>query len=304
MAKHDWIPPMLATLAAEPFSREGWVYETKLDGIRCLAQRRGREVVMLSRNQLPLDGRFPGIADALRAQRGDFLVDGEIVVFSGKASSFQALQRGGGPAWFYAFDVLRLGDRDVRALPLLERKRLLKGALAYERPLRYSEARKGDGIALYDEACSAGLEGLIAKDASAPYVSGRSKAWLKFKCVNAQEVVIGGYTDPEGSRVGFGALLVGYYEDGALKYAGKVGTGYDVSTLQRMAKQLKALERDQSPFDGKVPGVRSAHWVKPQLVAQVGFAEWTSAGRLRHPRFEGIRTDKKATDVVRERPRG
>ena len=134
-------------------------------------------------------------------------------------------------------------------------------------------------------------------------MSGRSKAWLKFKCVNAQEVVIGGYTDPEGSRVGFGALLVGYYDGGALKYAGKVGTGYDVETLRRMTKQLKALGRETSPFDGPVPGVRRARWVKPQLVAQVGFTEWTSAGRLRHPRFFGLRVDKKATDVVRERPR-
>jgi bifunctional non-homologous end joining protein LigD len=298
-----WIPPMLATLAGQPSSPPGWVYETKLDGIRCLAEKRGREVVMLSRNQLSLNERFPQIADALREQSGDFMIDGEIVVFSGKITSFQALQQRSGSAWLYAFDLLRLGARDVRGLTLRERKALLKDALEYRKPLRYSEAREGDGIELYREACAAGLEGLIAKDASAPYISGRSKAWLKFKCVNAQEVVIGGYTDPEGSRVGFGALLVGYYEGGDLKYAGKVGTGYDVETLLKMSKQLKSLEQASSPFDGPVPGVRSAHWVRPKLVAQVGFTEWTSAGRLRHPRFEGIRVDKKATDVVRERPR-
>lgn len=297
---------MLATLVDAPFVRDGWVFETKLDGIRCVAQRSGRDVVLWSRNRNRLNERFPELARALQEQDArDFIVDGEIVVLRDGITSFQALQqRSAGTVWYYAFDLLRIDGRDIRTLPLLDRKALLHSSLKFRSPLRYSKHRDGDGVAMYEEACGAGLEGLIAKDASAPYVSGRSRAWLKIKCVNAQEFVIGGYTDPLGSRTGFGALLVGYYDGEEFRYAGKVGTGFNVETLRGLGHRMKTIARDTSPFAESVPGVRRAHWVTPKLVVQVGFTEWTSGGRLRHPRFEGVREDKKAAEVVRERPRG
>jgi bifunctional non-homologous end joining protein LigD len=305
MSRPDWIPPMLATLVAEPFTRDGWIFETKLDGIRCVAGRSGRTVEMLSRNRLPQQARFPEIAKALLAQGPrDFVADGEIVVFDGAVSSFSRLQQRAGPAWLYLFDLMWLDGEDLRGRPLLERKMLLKQSFSFAKPLKYSVHRERDGEAFLREACAAGLEGVIAKDASSPYASGRSRAWQKLKCVNEQELVIGGWTDPEGARSGFGALLVGYYEKDVLRYAGKVGTGFDVATLTRLTKELRRLGQEESPFADKVPGTRTAHWVKPELVAQIGFTEWTGAGRLRHPRFAGLREDKRARDVVRERPRG
>jgi len=170
--------------------------------------------------------------------------------------------------------------------------------------LRFTEHRERDGAAYWEQACRDGWEGLIAKRADAPYRSGRSRDWLKFKCENAQEFVIGGYTDPQRSRVGLGALLLGYYDsDGDPVYAGKVGTGFDVRTLRSLRGKLAKLERDQPAFSqGKLPGRRGVHWVEPQLVGQVGFTEWTEDGQLRHPRFQGLRDDKRPADVVREMP--
>jgi ATP-dependent DNA ligase len=169
-------------------------------------------------------------------------------------------------------------------------------------PIRLSTHRNGDGEAYLKQACERGWEGLIAKRADAPYRSGRSSDWLKFKCENGQEFVVGGFTDPSGSRIGFGALLLGYHDGDRLRYAGKVGTGFDTEALRSLRTRLNGLVQPRSPFDGQA-GERGAHWVRPELVAQVGFAEWTGDGRLRHPRFLGLRADKKATDVVRESPR-
>jgi bifunctional non-homologous end joining protein LigD len=306
---------MLATLTDRRFSDPNWIFETKLDGERCLTFRRGSAVRLLSRNQLPLGNTYPEIADAFHHDGGhDVVVDGEIVAFEGNRTSFARLQgrigikdpaearRSGIAVFYYVFDLLHVDGYDLTGLPLHLRKNLLKRAVDIGRPLRLLAHRNTDGEAFSREACAKGLEGLIAKRRDSEYVHGRSADWLKFKCVLEQELVIGGFTDPAGSRMGFGALLVGYYERGSLRYAGKVGTGYDSATLVRLRRQLERLERPQSPFAEGDIRERDVHWVKPQLVAQVGFTEWTRDGRLRHPRFVGLRPDKAASEVVRERP--
>jgi bifunctional non-homologous end joining protein LigD len=199
--------------------------------------------------------------------------------------------------------VLYAGNRDTRPLPLLERKQILRGLLSFGHPLRYTEHRDTDGEAYYHEACRLGWEGLIAKRADSPYRAGRTKDWLKFKCITGQEFVIGGFTDPQRSRIGFGALLLGYYDtSGRLVYAGKVGTGFDNQTLRSLHDRLAAIQRPTPAFAaGKLPRSR-VHWVEPRLVGQVAFTEWTDAGELRHPRFQGLRDDKDPREVVREIP--
>jgi bifunctional non-homologous end joining protein LigD len=201
------------------------------------------------------------------------------------------------------FDLLRHEGRDVRDLPLRERKALLRKSFEFGGRVRYSPHRNEHGTKLFREACSKGLEGLIAKRADSHYRSAaRSRDWLKLKCHFEQELVIGGFTAPQGSRTDFGALLVGYHEDGRLRYAGKVGTGFGRATLEELGRRLRGLERDDPPFDDVHPIPRGTHWVEPELVAQIGFSEWTRDGRLRHPRYLGLRDDKPAGEVVRERP--
>jgi bifunctional non-homologous end joining protein LigD len=315
-----WLAPELATLTRDRFSDPAWIFERKLDGERCLAFAGGGGVRLMTRNQHDITGTFPEIAEALAAQRlgGDFVADGEIVAFDKDQTKFGLLQHrlgviqpsadllGGVPAYYYLFDVLYAGDRDVRPLPLLERKQILHGLLSFDDPLRYTEHRDAEGEAYYREACAKGWEGLVAKRADAPYRAGRTKDWLKFKCESGQEFVIGGFTDPQRSRTGFGALLLGYYDpDGRLVYAGKVGTGFTNQMLRSLHDRLAAIERPRSPFDaGPLPrSLSGVHWVEPRLVGEVGFSEWTSAGELRHPRFQGLRDDKDAREVVREIPR-
>jgi bifunctional non-homologous end joining protein LigD len=223
------------------------------------------------------------------------------VAFSGSQTSFQRLGERGRAVYFYVFDVLEAEGRDVRELPLLERKAVLRRLVRPGGPVRLTPYRRGSGVALYEEACRRGWEGLIAKRADSPYVGKRSRDWLKWKCDMAQELVIGGYTAPKGSRIELGALLVGVWEGDRLRYAGKVGTGFGRETLRDLAARLAPLRREDSPF-ADAPPLRSATWVEPRLVAQVGFTEWTRDGRLRHPRFLGLREDKDPRDVVRERP--
>jgi bifunctional non-homologous end joining protein LigD len=292
---------MKAVLTQERFSDPEWIFERKLDGIRCIAIRDGGPVKLLSRNDLSLNGRYPGVAAALDAQeRSRFVVDGEVVAFEGAQTSFQRLGHPGASIFYYVFDVLWLDGRDVRSLPLRERKLLLRDALTFEDPLRLNPYRNEAGEAMFEEACRKGWEGVIAKRADSPYSARRSRDWLKFKCDQGQELVIGGYTAPRGSREEFGALLVGHFDaDGVLHYAGKVGTGFDRATLKDLGERLRALHRDDSPF-ADAPNYRDATWVEPELVAQLGFAEWTTAGRLRHPRFLGLRFDKSARSVARE----
>jgi bifunctional non-homologous end joining protein LigD len=196
---------------------------------------------------------------------------------------------------------LEVDGEDLTGQPLEERRKRLAKAIRQRKALQVSEAWRDDSERRYTEACKSGWEGLIAKRADARYVPGRSKDWLKLKCVWEQELVIGGYTDPTGSRTDFGALLVGYYEDGELRYAGKVGTGYNAKTLRELGAKLRKLEIPDAPFVDVRPIPRGTHWTKPALVAQIGFAEWTTDGRLRQPRYLGLRDDKRPKDVVRER---
>ncbi|HTE59435.1 MAG TPA: non-homologous end-joining DNA ligase [Solirubrobacteraceae bacterium] len=296
---------MKAVLTDERFSDPDWIFERKLDGIRCLAFKDDGGVRLRSRNDLSLNGRFPEIARALEDDPvTDVVLDGEIVAFDGAQTSFARLQQRGerpAPVFFYVFDILRFAGEDVTARPLRARKALLRRALAFDDPIRMTVHRNRDGEAFFAEACRKGWEGLIAKRADAPYTQGRSRDWLKFKCSAEQELVVGGYTAPRGSRTDLGALLLGYYDDGELRYAGKVGTGFTRATLRDLAGRLAPLRRDASPFADEVRE-RSATWVEPRLVAQIGFSEWTRDGRLRHPRFLGLREDKDPRAVVREAP--
>lgn len=296
---------MKAVLTDDRFSDPDWIYERKLDGIRCIAIRDGARVRLLSRSDLPLNERYPEIAQALEAEDCErFAIDGEVVAFDGAQTSFGALaQHGRKPVkvFLYVFDVLWLDGHDVRGLPLLTRKRLVKAALGRHDGVRLTPHRRGDGEGYFAEACRKGWEGLIAKRADSSYTTARSKDWLKFKCERGQEMVVGGYTLPKGSRIELGALLVGHYEGGELRYAGKVGTGFDDATLRDLGERLRSLRRDDSPFaDAREIKERGAVWVEPELVAQLGFTEWTGAGRLRHPRFLGLRSDKSPRQVVRE----
>jgi DNA ligase D-like protein (predicted ligase) len=317
----DWLEPELATLTMDRFSDPAWLFERKLDGERCLSFRSGTSLRLMTRNQKEVANNYPEIAAALREQtlrdqgREDFIVDGEIVAFQGARTSFELLQSRihvarpdpnlikRVPVYYYIFDVLYAGDRDVRPLPLRERKDILAGLLSFDDPLRYTEHRDTDGEAFYAEACRQGWEGLIAKRADAPYRPGRSRDWLKFKCETNQEFVIGGFSDPQRSRIGFGALLLGYYDSsGRLVYAGKVGTGFDTKLLRSLHAEMSDMEQDKTPFDlGNLPR-SGVHWIEPSLVAQIGFSEWTRDGQLRHPRFQGLRRDKAATEVIREIP--
>ena len=297
---------MKAMLERTSFSDPEWIFERKLDGIRCLAVREHEDVRLLSRNDLDLGGRYPEVRDAVTAQKHRrFAIDGEVVAFDGPQTSFARLAaraREPVPVFFYIFDLLWVDGHDVRALPLRTRKRLLRDALTFADPLRWTAHRNREGETMFRDACRKGWEGVIAKRADSPYRATRSRDWLKFKCEAGQELVIGGFTAPHGSRTDFGALLVGYFKDGKLEYAGKVGTGFDHETLSSLGQRMRSLARDSSPFaDPASIRERDVTWVKPELVAQLGFTEWTRAGRLRHPRFLGLRDDKPATEVVRER---
>ncbi|MCV7103843.1 non-homologous end-joining DNA ligase [Mycobacterium palustre] len=309
----DWRSPTLATLTDKRFSDPDWIFERKFDGMRCLAFRDGDRVRLLSRNRLSLNGTYPEIVDALAAQHATrFVLDGEVVAFEGRRTSFARLQGRLGitdpdvaraspiRVFYYVFDLLHLDGKSTTDVPLLWRKRLLRKAIEFEDPLRFTTHRVQDGIAAYRAACERGDEGVIAKLADSKYDGRRSPHWLKFKCVRDQEFVVGGYTAPKGSRIELGALLLGYHDGRDLVYAGKVGTGFDEDTLRRLHKRLSALEQDAAPFTRGLVRENGARWVRPELVVQIGFTEWTRDGRLRHPRYLGLRTDKDARDVVRE----
>jgi bifunctional non-homologous end joining protein LigD len=305
---------MLATLTEDRFSDPNWLFEPKWDGERCLAFRtKAGQVRLRSRNDKPLEGTFPEIADAVsRHCQVAAVLDGEVVAFTGRRTSFERLQgrmgltdpvpaQATGIAVVYCvFDVLYLDGDDLRSRPLRERKRLLRDAVNFTAPLRFTPHRNTTGEDEYRKACARGDEGVIAKRADSPYTGGRSKDWLKFKCVRDQELVVGGYTAPKGSRTGFGALLVGYYDGADFVYAGKVGTGFNAEVLASLHARMQALERPTSPFDRGRIRESAVHWVQPQIVAQIGFSEWTRDGLLRHPRYTGLRDDKAARDVVRE----
>ena len=309
-----WVAPQLATLVSGPPPGDDWVHEIKLDGYRILLRVERGRVKLLTRNRQDWTARFPALAEAAAALPvKEALLDGEIVALDrAGVSSFQALQQAdqletGRTLVYVVFDLLFLDGSDLRPLPLVERKarlaRLLKGRRGR---LRYSEHFDLPGQRVFDRACRLGLEGIIAKQKNAAYTAGRGQAWLKVKCVARQELVIGGYTDPDGARAEFGSLLLGVHDrDGRLVYAGRVGTGFDHATLKNLGARLRKLERRASPFsaDGPRPPGRGAHWVKPELVAEVAFTEWTRDGLLRHPAFQGLREDKPAARIVRETSR-
>jgi bifunctional non-homologous end joining protein LigD len=304
---------MLATLTDRRDFDDTWLLERKFDGERCIARRDRGDVRLESRTGKDLTSTYPEVRAALAEQRTDrFLVDGEVVVFDGRQTSFSRLQRRLGlaspsaelvesfPVVYCVFDLLEAAGQDLTGRPLAERRAVLERTIKAMPALQISEAWHGRSERRYAEACRAGWEGLIAKRAESTYVQGRSADWLKLKCVLEQEFVIGGYTDPAGKRTDFGALLVGYYDGEQLRYAGKVGTGYSTERLAALGARLRDLATSEPPFVDARPIPRGTHWTRPELVAQIGFAEWTADGRLRQPRFLGLRDDKPPREVVRE----
>ena len=280
----EWIVPMAATLTQERFTGPEWIFERKIDGIRLLAFKIGSDIRLLSRNQLRQN--LPRVADAIaKLPVNDIVLDGEVTW-------------GRGQVTYHVFDVMWIEGRDVTSLQLEARRELLNN-LPLQSPLARIEPLTDDRP--WERACDEGWEGVIAKRRDSQYEHRRSKNWLKMKCEAAQEFVVGGFTDPQGARVGLGALLVGYYEEEAFVFAGKVGTGFDTKLLTDLRAKFDELEIPKPPFTKAVrlPRIR-AHWVRPEVVVQVAFIEWTVHGKLRHSRLLGVRTDKPAREVVRE----
>ena len=305
---------MLATLTKEVFSDPAWIYEAKLDGQRSLLFRRGTSIRLMTRNEKDRTSHYPDLVEAIESdETPDLVADGEIVAFDGERTSFSRLQERmqnprpsaaqvrGQPVFYYLFDLMWFDGHDLTGMPLGARKQVLSRTFSFRGALQFSDHVEEEGEVAYVAACARGWEGLIAKRLASPYAAGRSRDWLKFKCVSDQEMVIVGWTDPSGSRSDLGALLVAYNEGGALRYAGKVGTGFKQHDLDMLSKQLRPLERAEPPVERELGLPRKgAHWAEPKLVAEVGFSEWTPDGKLRHPRYLGLRNDKEPKDVVRE----
>ncbi len=322
-AAPPFIEPMKATLAAEPPRHGDWLYELKFDGYRALALKGGEEVQLLSRNKKNFTDRFPEIAEAVATlPGGSFALDGEIVALDEEGRpSFQLLQalemgEERPPLAFYLFDLLHENGDNLTSLPLHERRIRLEKLLANaDEPLRYSAEIRGNPRKLLEQVRQRGLEGIIGKERDSVYEVGhRSRAWIKLKCVQEQELVIGGYTPPEGTRQHFGALLLGYHQGGEFRFAGKVGTGFTGATLKLVYQKMRALSRKTCPFDNlpeREQGrwhqnitpreMKLCRWIEPELVCQVRFSEWTRDGKLRQGVFLGLREDKPASEVVRER---
>jgi ATP-dependent DNA ligase len=284
----DFLVPMAATLTERRFTDPAWLFERKLDGIRMLAFKNGSDVRLLSRNRLPLNGSYPQVAAAVGALPvHDVILDGEATGGWGKQ----------GDADYHVFDVLRLDGRDVTRLPLEERQAILR-QLPLRLPLGHVAAV--DDPEPWELARREGWEGVIAKRRDSPYEHRRSRHWLKMKCELTQHLVVGGFTDPQGGRVGLGALLVGYYEGGDLVFAGKVGTGFDTRLLRELRARFDAMEIAAAPFTkGKGLPRRRMHWVRPELVVQVGFIEWTGDNKLRHPRLIAVRFETPAREAAK-----
>ena len=325
LAKPRFIDPMKAKLVENPPAIGDWIYELKFDGIRLIAIKKHEKVLLLSRNENDLSARFPEIVDAIKNIPADeCVIDGEVVTLDEEGrSSFQLLQAlemegRKSPVYFYAFDLLQLDAKGLVSLPLEARKNVLEKlcANASDPRIRYSGAIGGDASQLLKEVQRRGLEGIIGKLRNSVYEPGRrSGAWIKLKCVNEQEFVIGGYTPPQGARKHFGAVLVGYYKDRDLVFAGKVGTGFTTKSLATFHKKFRAEERAGCPFVdlpskqngqwvlGITPSImKKIHWINPKFVAEIKFAEWTRDGKLRAPVFMALREDKKPCEVVREAP--
>jgi ATP-dependent DNA ligase len=282
----EWVEPMAATLTKERFTGPEWIFERKFDGIRLLAFKQGTVVRLFSRNRLPQN--IPSVVEAIAdLPVRDLILDGEVTWGAGKGG-------------YHVFDIMWLDGRDVTSLPFVERRALLDN-LPFRPPLRRVPLLEDPKP--WERACNEGWEGVIAKRRDSQYEHRRSKHWLKMKCEASQELVVGGFTDPQGRRVGLGALLVGYFDGDHFVFAGKIGTGFDTKLLLELRARLDALEITTPPFTKAVglPRLR-AHWVRPEVVVQVGFIEWTVHGKLRHPRLLGVRYDKPAREVGREMP--
>jgi bifunctional non-homologous end joining protein LigD len=303
LAPPNFVPPMLATLVSGPFRRKGWIFEEKYDGYRILARRDRGRVTLFSRNGLDRTSRFVTIARALaRLPGGGFLLDGEAVVLDRRGiSHFQLLQEGRGAPVYAVFDCLFAGGRDLRREPLSARRSALEVLVGRATGVTLSRRLSKDGLAAFLQARRHGFEGLVAKDESSPYVSGRSRLWQKVKIHREEEFVVGGYTPPRGSRAHFGALLLGAYRGRKLAYVGKVGTGFSRKTLSDLARRLAGIVRRASPF-ADPPREKGAVWVAPRIVVEIGFQEWTADGMLRQARYLGLRDDKAARDVSLPRP--
>ena len=298
----------LAKLAAQPPEGASWIHEQKFDGYRILAVKAGASVTLWSRNGKDWTKKFASIASAvaqLPAQACE--LDGEVAaVLPDGRTSFQALQgsRASAPLAYFVFDLLALDGHELAGESLLARKTKLATLVQAASPaIRYSDHIAGSGRELFELACKQGLEGIISKRADRGYTPGRGNDWLKIKCLKRQELVVGGFTEPDGARSGLGALLVGFYEGSMLRFAGKVGTGFSAKMLATLRDELETRSTTACPFSPVPPRAAiggRAHWAQPSMVVEVAFTEWTDSGRLRHPSFQGIRLDKAAQEVVRE----
>jgi bifunctional non-homologous end joining protein LigD len=311
-AKIPFVPPQLATLVDTTPEGDQWLHEIKFDGYRILCKLENRRATLWTRTGQDWTDDFTELATAAaRIDVRSALFDGEaVIVRADGTTSFQALQhhlsgQSGGRFAYFAFDLLFLDGRDLRQRPLEERRHLLRGILDGDpvSVVRFSDHVVGNGRAFFQKASEAGLEGIVSKRRGDPYRSGRSPSWLKTKAIRRQEFVVGGFTEPEGSRSGIGALLVGFFRDQSLVYAGKVGTGFSQKAARELRRRLDLLLVAKSPFQGTVPAAgRKLRWVTPRLVAEIAFSEMTDDGKLRHPSFQGLREDKLPTDVVEEVP--
>lgn len=304
-----WLAPELATLVRVIPSGDDWLHESKFDGYRILCRLSGGKAHLYSRNAKDWTERFAPVAQAAtKLPAREAWLDGEVVVLlPDGTSSFQALQNFLSQGrerdlTYYVFDLLHWDGYDLTGVAIEERKRVLQRLVSGRArgTIRYSDHVRGQGPDFLREACRRRLEGAVSKRAGSPYRSGRGRDWVKTKCSEQQEFVVGGFTEPEGSRIGIGSLLLGVYERGGLVYAGKVGTGFTSETLRTLRRKLESLEVENSPFVD-LRRATGAHWVKPKLVGEVSFTSWTSDGRLRHPSFQGLREDKAPTEIVRER---
>lgn len=309
----DFIPPQLATLVKEPPTGVGWLHELKFDGYRMLVHLSRGKVHFWSRNGKDWTEKFSSLEKPLKKLPiTTAILDGEVVVVDQKGrSSFQKLQQSmkGAPAAFIfqVFDVIYLDGYSLTRTPLTERKELLEQLLGTDHSkgqLRYSDHVEGNGAQFFKQACQFGIEGIVSKLAESAYESTRNKNWLKVKCIKRQEFVIAGYTPSKKGFPGFGSLVLGVYDKGKLVYSGRVGTGFSIKQRLELQKMIDRIAQPSMPFAAKPKdtGLRDTHWAKPQLVAEVEFTEWTDDGSIRHPSFQGLREDKKPTEVVREEP--
>jgi bifunctional non-homologous end joining protein LigD len=314
VAMPGFVPPQLATLVDKPPDGDEWLHELKFDGYRMLCHLNGTKVTFWSRNGKDWTERFPKLAKAVKGLRvSSAILDGEVVAMdTAGRTSFQRLQQAIGKTGdaglaFHLFDVVYLEGVLLTKTPLVDRKSVLEKLLKSQgkkSPLRYSDHVEGNGKAFFKQACDYGIEGIVSKLANSVYDSTRSKSWQKVKCLRRQEFVIAGYTVSDKGMPGFGSLILGVYEKGKLVYSGRAGTGFSIQQRIAIQKKLDSIRQASTPFavKPKDPGLRRAVWVKPKLVGEVAFTEWTDDGSIRHPSFQGLREDKKPEEVVREEP--